>query len=330
MDEGAGTVRARQEARLLRRVTEAANDTSATSVLFGRVTTDIVTTMDWRSGRVLDVVGDDLAPHDGSSAEPITAVALKTLRDMLPHAGLSNAGSAGGVVALPVVVDGGVTAVLEFMTDEPVELDDEMRRLFAAIGRQMGSVEEREQILATLDARTAELERSNGELERFAYVASHDLQEPLRKIVGFSELLGDRYDEVGREYLGYVVDGVRRMQQLIKDLLARVDTRPGGGVRFHVTFPTDHAVPPPAAGSVGARTADEATGIVLTWIQRLGGELTSANAAAADVLDIDLSLGSPQPLRASAPPGSIPRDRLDNHLPFMLLHARKVLSVGPR
>lgn len=71
--------------------------------------------------------------------------------------------------------------------------------------------------------RTLELERSNQELERFSYITSHDLQEPLRKIKNFTELLAQRYegqlDEKGQKYIGYIVDGSTRMQQLITDIL---------------------------------------------------------------------------------------------------------------
>ncbi|MGH9300066.1 MAG: sensor histidine kinase, partial [Acidimicrobiales bacterium] len=67
------------------------------------------------------------------------------------------------------------------------------------------------------------LEQSNADLEKFAYVASHDLQEPLRKMASFSDLVRQRYadrlDDRGREYLGFIADGARRMQALINDVL---------------------------------------------------------------------------------------------------------------
>jgi PAS domain S-box-containing protein len=108
-----------------------------------------------------------------------------------------------------------------FITNSPIYNDNNI--LSGIIGISSDITEEVKN-KELLNQYTYELERSNEELEQFAFVASHDLQEPLRMISSFMELLQRKYedqlDEKGHLYINFAIDGAKRMRQIILDLLA--------------------------------------------------------------------------------------------------------------
>jgi signal transduction histidine kinase len=120
---------------------------------------------------------------------------------------------AGGDFAKPVAVTGA--------PHEIEQLGSEIDAMRRRIVHELTTVESAR---TALEAQTLELNRSNAELEQFAYVASHDLQEPLRKVASFCQALERRYhgqlDERADQYIEFAVDGAKRMQVLINDLLA--------------------------------------------------------------------------------------------------------------
>jgi signal transduction histidine kinase len=203
-----------------------------------------------------------LSAHRGFSQEEI-----KDLRRKLPHRASEQVFASGealiidasavgaelgsllpqsrSVAWIPIKARVSVVGVMGISATEPIPFSPREVAFLEAIGNVIGvavanarlfedvtvSKRELEKANNSLALQTNDLERSNAELEQFAYVASHDLQEPLRMVTGYTQLLakryGDKLDQNANEYIDYAVEGAKRMQRLIHDLLdfSRIGTR---------------------------------------------------------------------------------------------------------
>ena len=194
--------------------------------------------------RPIDVVETYLPLRDTPSGEIIGA--LELYRDVGNDVAIQVEEAKSTVLWTTVATMGGLFLVLTgFIVVADVTIFRANKREMALVDRQLN---ERRQAEEALERKAEELSRSNKELEQFAYVASHDLQEPLRMVTSYTQLLARRYqdklDGEANEFIAYTVDGASRMQFLIKDLLAysRIGTQGKAPERTDFNAVFDQAV----------------------------------------------------------------------------------------
>ncbi len=173
-------------------------------------------------------------------------------------------------------------------------------------------ITQRKQTEQALRITAEELGRSNKDLEQFAYVASHDLQEPLRMVTGFVQLLqqnyGGRLDADADKYIGYAVDGAKRMRSLIDDLL----TYSRAGSRGQTLAPTD------VGAALRQALANLRTGIEETAAEITCGELPTIPVDHVQLVQLFQNLvGNALRFRGDAPPQiHVDAVRKDDHWLF--------------
>ncbi|MGW0178675.1 sensor histidine kinase [Nocardia sp. NPDC003345] len=191
-------------------------------------------------------------------------------------------------------------------------VEEMRRRIVAELASSQSSSDRLRKQTVELDLQTEELRRSNAELEQFAYVASHDLQEPLRKVASFCQLLEKRYatqlDDRGKQYIDFAVDGAKRMQVLINDLLtfSRVGRVGDTAEPVHLERPLDKALNNLSAsieetGAVVERPAElpeivgDPTLLTMLWQNLISNAIKFRTPDLAPVVRIELGQQAGEP-----------------------------------
>jgi len=177
------------------------------------------------------------------------------------------------------------------VTDLAVDVNTMRERILEALA-------ESQQSNTVLQAHTEELERSNSELEQFAYLASHDLQEPLRKVASFTQLLQRRYagqlDARADQYIEFAADGARRMQALINDLLQY--SRVGRSAREPALVSSDAALAQ-ARNNLAATIEETGATVETGHLPLVLAELTLLTAVFQNLLSNALKFSGGKPPR---------------------------------
>jgi signal transduction histidine kinase len=177
------------------------------------------------------------------------------------------------------------------VTDLAADVNSMRERILLALA-------ETRQANTVLQAHTEELERSNSELEQFAYIASHDLQEPLRKVASFTQLLQRRYagqlDARADQYIEFAVDGAKRMQALINDLLQY--SRVGRSAREPALVSSDAALAQ-ARNNLAAAMEETGATVETGHLPLVLGELALLTAVFQNLLSNALKFSGGKPPR---------------------------------
>jgi signal transduction histidine kinase/DNA-binding LacI/PurR family transcriptional regulator len=208
------------------------------------------------------MVGQSIATGEALVALDVGAEAVRFNNPLLPEM--------RSELALPLISRGQVIGALTIQsTQETAFGDDDVAVLQTMAGQLANAIanarlyDQAQREIAERKQAQAELARSNAELEHFAYVASHDLQEPLRMVKSYLQLIERRYagqlDEDADEFIAFAVDGAERMQALINDLLqySRVTTHGKPFAPTDCTAVLDHAL-------ANLKVAIEESGAVVT------------------------------------------------------------------